>query len=167
MDDSSNSSYNTSSLSKIQFKIYSKTMRTLFVAILMALAVVSCKQDGQSIGTQESIVGKWAPTYELFDESTQKWSSIQTLVALPTYEFTSDARVLQNDKPAGDQDCCGFIGNKYAFKNGKITFSDFKICPNVSCYALHCDGWTIRKLEGDIMEIAQCPGGIMRYKRVK
>jgi hypothetical protein len=57
-------------------------MRTLFVAILMALAVVSCKQDGQSIGTQESIVGKWAPTYELFDESTQKWSSIQTLVAL-------------------------------------------------------------------------------------
>ncbi len=142
-------------------------MKTLFVAILMALVVVSCKQDSQSIGVQENLVGKWAPTYETYDESTQKWNSIQTLVALPTYEFTADGKVLQNDKPAGDQDCCGFIGNKYSFKNTKITFSEFKPCPNVSCIAQYCDGWTVRKLEGDIMEVSQCPGGIMRYKRVK
>ncbi|MFY7829560.1 MAG: hypothetical protein ACOVQ4_20675 [Flectobacillus sp.] len=142
-------------------------MRLLFVAILMALAVVSCKQDAQSIDAQPSLVGKWIPTYELYDESTQKWNSIQTLVALPTYEFTADARVLQNDKPAGDQDCCGFIGNKYSFQNGKITFSEFKPCPNISCLAIYCDGWIVRKLEGDILEVAQCSGGIMRYKRVK
>ena len=64
-----------------------------------------------------------------------KWETINTLVALPTIEFTADGKFLSDGKPGAD--CCGWIGNKYTLKDSKITFSDFNPCPNVAGIAFN------------------------------
>ncbi len=142
-------------------------MKSVVLSIVcLALAFACTKNDATSIPS-DNLVGKWEPTYEVYDSTAKKWTSIQTFVALPVIEFASNGNFLKDNKPAGDQDCCGFVGNKYTVKDNKITFSDFKPCPNVGCIALYCDGWKILKLENDVLELSECPGGVMRYKRVK
>jgi hypothetical protein len=88
-----------------------------------------------------TIVGKWAPTYitqtKQADGTFDAWHTINTFVALPVYEFTSDGRFLRDGQPGGQ--CC-LSGNKYNVAGSKITFDDLPICPTIKC-ALY--GWTI------------------------
>ena len=149
-------------------------MKKSILFLVLSVIIFSCKSNEPSPNNNDSkrtssnlIVGKWNPTYEQFDEGSQKWIQIQTLVALPSLEFTADGHFLKEGKPAGDQDCCGFIGNKYEVKDDKITFSEFKPCPNTNCITIYCDGWKILKLDDDVLEVKECPGWTMRYKRGK
>ncbi len=141
-------------------------MKTLFFTLCLSLFILSCKQDSQSIITPENIVGTWLPTYEKFDEIEKKWVSIKTTSPLPGLSFGADSSFSMLYSLGFTEYCCGIIGNKYTIEDKKIKFTDRITCPNVKCAQdTTCDGWTIRKLEGDILEINQCPDGIYRFKR--
>ncbi len=138
-------------------------MKLLTLSLGLLLMVSSCKSVDEVTPGKESsakvstnqLVGKWNPTYMQKDKGADaKWTTINTLVALPTIEFTADGNYLSDGKPGAD--CCGWIGNKYTFKDNKITFSDFKPCPNVLCIAIACDGWTVQKIENDTLVVENC-----------
>ncbi len=121
---------------------------TLFVSILL----MACSSKDV---TPTTIVSKWSPTYitqnKQADGTFDAWHRINTLVALPVYEFTSDGLFLRDGKPGAD--CCS-AGNKYGITDGKILFTERLICPTVLC--LPCGNWTIDKLEGDTLILNEC-----------
>jgi len=141
-------------------------MKTLLSTLCISLFILSCKQDSQSIITPENIVGTWLPTYEKFDEIEKKWTSIKTTSPLPGLSFGADSSFSMLYTLGSTEYCCGIIGNKYTVEDRVIKFTDRITCPNVKCaQVVNCTGWSIRKLEGDILEINQCPDGIYRFKR--
>ncbi|MEA5404031.1 hypothetical protein VB776_13965 [Arcicella sp. DC2W] len=138
-------------------------MKLLTLCAGLLLMVSSCqsveevnpsKENGAKVSA-DKLVGKWNPTYIQKGKSVDaKWETINTLVALPTIEFTADGKFLSDGKPGAD--CCGWVGNKYTFKDSKIIFSDFNPCPDVACIAIACDGWTVQKIESDTLVLESC-----------
>ena len=118
----------------------------------MSFLLIAC--TSKDINPKE-IVGKWAPNYMLqtknADGSWGDWVTINTLIALPVIEFTSDGRYLTDGKPGAN--CC-YAGNKYSISGNIIDFTErFDDCSNFDCipYA----GWIIYSLKDNklILEI--------------
>jgi hypothetical protein len=112
----------------------------------------------------QSIVGKWRPTYitqnRQTDGSFNAWHTINTFMALPILEFTSDGRFLRDGQPGGE--CCS-SGNKYSVSGDKIIFDEVPFCANALC--LSCPtNWLINEIKGDTLILETCNG---RNKYVK
>jgi hypothetical protein len=121
--------------------------------LIISLLLIACTSKEDIAPT--TIIGKWAPTYMLqnknADGSWGEWVTINTLIALPVIEFTSDGRYLTDGKPGAN--CC-YAGNKYSISGNTIDFTERLGCPNVDCipYA----GWIIYSLKDNtlILEIS-------------
>ncbi|GAB3507206.1 hypothetical protein [Emticicia fontis] len=128
-------------------------MKLLFVAISLAFIFDTC--DSKKIIKPEALIGRWNPSYQLqtknADGSWGPWATINTLVALPSMEFTSHGDFLRDGKPGAD--CCS-AGNKFTVANNIITFSDLKSCPQVKC--MDCSKWTINQVDSDTLVIEVC-----------
>jgi hypothetical protein len=116
--------------------------------LIISLLLIACASKEDIVPT--TIVGKWAPSYMLqtknADGSWGNWETINTLVALPVIEFTSDGRYLTDGKPGAN--CC-YAGNKYSISGNTIDFTERLSCPNVDCVAYFA--WTIHFLKGDVL----------------
>jgi hypothetical protein len=138
------------------------------IAIFFSILLVACtsKEDSLTIFdvVNINIVGKWAPTYftqtKNADGTFGEWHRINTFVALPVYEFTSDGQFLTDGKPAAN--CC-FAGNKYSVAVNKISFTEIMNCPNALCVACPAS-WTINEIKGDTLILEEC---MARNKFVK
>jgi hypothetical protein len=115
--------------------------------LIISLLFTACSSKENIAPT--TIVGKWAPTYitqtKQADGIFSAWYTINTLIALPVYEFTIDGRFLRDGQPGG---ACCTSGNKYSVSENKIIFDDRPICPTVKC-ALY--DWTIIEIKGDTL----------------
>ncbi|MEA5137609.1 hypothetical protein [Arcicella rigui] len=138
-------------------------MKILSLSVAILMLISSCKsvdevtpnKENSSKVSASELVGKWSPTYiQKSKAEGATWTTINTLVALPVIEFTADGNFLSDGKPGAD--CCGWVGNKYSYQDNKITFSDFKPCPDVMCIALACDGWKVHQLQSDTLVIEDC-----------
>lgn len=138
----------------------------LYFIVLLALLVISCNKE-TNIEPKE-LVGKWEPTYQVFNESTQQWETLKVYMLLPKIEFTSNGSFLINNRPAAEGDCCGSLGNKYGVSGKTIIFSEFNTpCPDALCLSSNCKDWIIKRLASDTLELKQCPNVTYRYIRVK
>jgi hypothetical protein len=113
-----------------------------------------------------SIVGKWSPTYitqtKNADGTWESFHKINTFVALPVYEFTSDGRFLRDGKDGAD--CCT-SGSKYSITNNIITFTERQICPTIKC--ISCDNWAIVEIKNDTLILEECARVRNKYVRIK
>jgi hypothetical protein len=113
-----------------------------------------------------SIVGKWSPTYitqtKNADGTWESFHKINTFVALPVYEFTSDDRFLRDGKDGAD--CCT-SGSKYSITNNIITFTERQICPTIKC--ISCDNWAIVEIKNDTLILEECARVRNKYVRIK
>jgi hypothetical protein len=131
--------------------------------LIIPLLLIACTSKDSIMPTTE-IVGKWSPTYltstKNADGTWTPFYTINTFVALPTYEFTSDGRFLRDGKDGAD--CCT-SGSKYTVVDGKITFTERQICPTVKCIV--CDNWAIIEIKNDTLILEECAN--VRNKFVK
>lgn len=132
---------------------------TLFISLLL----IAC--TSKDINPKE-IVGKWAPNYMLqtknADGSWGDWVTINTLIALPVIEFTSDGRFLTDGKPGAN--CC-YAGNKYSISGNTINFTEKLNCPNISCVSN--SGWIIYSLKSDTLILETNNGARNKYTKTK
>ncbi|MCU0470092.1 MAG: hypothetical protein MUF58_15975 [Arcicella sp.] len=128
----------------------------LFTSIFLLACTAKEDQLVSAESTSVSIIGKWSPTYltqaRNADGTWGAWQRINTFVALPVYEFTSDGRFLTDGKPGAN--CC-FAGNKYAVAGNTVSFSEVLICPNALCLACP-SGWTIIDIKSDTLVLEEC-----------
>ena len=96
------------------------SISTVFIVLF-----ISCK-NGNDI-EPKNLIGQWRPTYEIFNDSTQKWEVILSYMLLPNIEFTSDGKFLINNRPGSEGDCCGYIGSQYKVENNMVIFSNFAV----------------------------------------
>ena len=138
----------------------------LSTLIVFMMLISSCKNENDI--EPKNLIGKWRPTYEFFNDSTQKWEVIKTYMLLPDIEFTLDSKFLINNHPGAEYDCCGYIGNQFEIVENRVVFSGFGApCPNASCFSTNCKGWHINKLTEEVLEIEQCPNATYRYTKMK
>ncbi len=110
-------------------------MKNLLAYILLIFNVSFCEKT-ETIMDSSSIIGKWQPTYEVQnlqpDGTWSEWITINTFVAVPTYEFTKDGRFLQDGKVV--ETCCN-PGSKYKLVGQKLTFEYVNApdCRTVKC----------------------------------
>ena len=133
------------------------------IILFASFLLIACTSKG--INPTE-IVGKWAPNYLLqtknADGSWGDWVTINTLIALPVIEFTSDGRYLTDGKPGAN--CC-YAGNKYSISGNTIDFTERFGCPTVDCtpYA----GWIIYSLKDDKLVLEINNGARNKYTKIK
>jgi hypothetical protein len=136
-------------------------LTTLFLSILL----IACTSKDSIIPTTD-IVGKWSPTYITQTKNAagnwEPFYTINTSVALPVYEFTSDGRFLRDGKDGAD--CCT-SGSKYTIVNDKITFTERQICPTVKC--ILCENWAIIEIKNDTLILEECARVRNKFVRVK
>jgi hypothetical protein len=127
-------------------------MKPLYTLLGIVLFFIACEAD---IIIPEKLLGKWDPTYQIQTKTSDgnwgPWTIINTLVPLPTIEFTPKGRFLTDGKDGGD--CC-YAGNKFTVSNNIITFSDIKSCPQMSCS--NCIQWGIQRLDSDTLVLEAC-----------
>lgn len=110
-------------------------MKNLFAYILLIFNVSFCEKT-ETIISNPSIIGQWQPTYEVqnlqSDDTWGEWITINTFVALPTYEFTKEGRFLLDGKVV--ETCCN-PGSKYKQFSQKLTFEYINApdCKTVKC----------------------------------
>lgn len=118
-----------------------------FITLIIAIFLIACTSK-EDIAPQ-SILGKWAPTYitqtRQADGTFDAWHTINTFMALPVLEFTSDGKFLRDGQPGGA--CCS-SGNKYSVSGDKILFDERPVCPTVKCALFD---WTIIEIKGDTL----------------
>jgi hypothetical protein len=116
--------------------------------LIISLLLIACASKEDIAPT--TLVGKWAPTYmrqtKNADGTWGNWATINTLVALPVIEFTSDGRYLTDGKPGAN--CC-YAGNKYSISGNTIDFTEQLSCPNVDCVAY--SAWIIYSLKDNVL----------------
>jgi hypothetical protein len=138
-------------------------MKNLTIYFGIFFALISCKNDG--IVGKNDLVGKWSHTYFVQTKEQNgtwsEWHQINTLVALPTLEFTSNGKILWDGKPATS--CCQYLS--YAIDNELIRLNELTKT-SAFCDCFSCDTWKIEKLTKDTLEIEQCFGKA-RYTRIK
>jgi hypothetical protein len=133
----------------------------LYFSILF-LGILSC--DSNTVSPNE-LIGKWSHTYFVqTKEQNGKWSEwhqINTLVALPTLEFTAKGKILWDGRPTTS--CCQYLS--YTIDNAHIKLSDLTEATAL-CNCALCDSWKIEKLTEDTLELEQCFGKV-RYTKTK
>ena len=139
-------------------------MKTIASIALIILFTMSCKST-QSLDPQTGIVGKWSPTYitqtRLANGTFEPWQRINTLVALPVYEFTSDGKFLKDGRSGAS--CC-YSGSNYSISDSNILFTGLLVCPGVKCPS--CAGWKIQEIKGDTLILEECSAR-NKYVRIK
>lgn len=139
-----------------------KTIASITIAIILCLACTS-KESIEPSTT--SIIGKWSPTYitqnKNSDGTWESFHKINTFVALPVYEFTSDGRFLKDGKSGAS--CCS-AGDKYLVENNKITFSQTLACASI---CLPCDNWAVTEIKGDTLILEECARVRNKFVRIK
>lgn len=127
--------------------LWKQTKKMKLSTLIISLLLIACSSK-EDIAPAK-IVGKWAPTYitqtKQADGTLGAWYTINTLVALPVYEFRSDGQFLRDGQPGGT--CCA-SGNKYSVSENKIIFDERPVCPTVKC-ALY--DWTIIEIKKDTL----------------
>jgi hypothetical protein len=117
------------------------------ITLILSVLLIACTSKDI---TPTTIVGKWNPTYitqtKQSDGNFEPWHTINTLVALPVYEFTNDGRFLRDGNSGAT--CCNSGNNYYILKN-EIIFSDLLSCPTVKCAGL--PKWTIIEIKDDTL----------------
>jgi hypothetical protein len=133
--------------------------------LIISLLLISCTSK-DSITPTTGIVGKWSPTYitqtKNSDGTWEPFHKINTFVALPVYEFTSDGRFLRDGKDGAD--CCT-SGSKYTIVDNKITFTERQICPTVKC--ISCDNWAIIEIKNDTLILEECARVRNKFVRIR
>lgn len=143
-----------------------------FFALMLTLSYFSCERANEidaaakSALTQNSIVGKWSPTYmqrsKLADGLTfGPWERINTFAPLPVIEFTSSGRFLRDGQDGAD--CCS-SGSTFVQAGKVINFGEKKSCPTVKCAS--CPNWQIEEIKGDTLVLNEC-SVISKYLRTK
>lgn len=116
--------------------------------------MIACTSKDSITPLNTEIVGKWSPTYitqtKNADGNWESFHKINTFVALPAYEFTSDGRFLRDGKDGAD--CCT-SGSKYTMVNDKITFSQMLPCATV---CLSCENWAVIEIKNDTLILEEC-----------
>ncbi len=116
--------------------------------LIISLLLIACTSKEDIAPT--TIVGKWVPAYMLQNKNADgtwgEWTTINTLIAIPVIEFTSDGRYLTDGKPGAN--CCS-TGNKYSVSGNTIDFTERLSCPNVDCIPYFA--WTIYSLKDDML----------------
>ena len=124
-------------------------MKKLLFLLTFLVTLVACTSSDI---TPTEIVGKWAPSYMIQTKNTDgtwgDWTTINTLIALPVIEFTSNGRFLTDGKPGAN--CC-YAGNKFSISGNVINFTEQLSCPTVSCATN--SGWIIYSLKNDTLVI--------------
>lgn len=124
------------------------------IASVMGLALVIYACDSKTIKPKE-VVGEWAHAYQIQTKTANgiwgPWSYISTLTAIPNIEFTESGKYLRDGKPGAE--CCT-AGNDYSVEGTTITFSDIKICPQMSCRP--CNQWEIVSIKADTLVLEMC-----------
>ena len=132
---------------------------------MMVIAFVTCTSKESMTPASIDIVGKWKPTYlmqsRLANGTYEPWQTINTLVALPVYEFTSDGKFLKDGKSGAS--CCS-SGNKFSMINSKITFTELLPCAT-ACPV--CDNWTIIEIKNDTLVLEECARVRNKFVRTK
>jgi hypothetical protein len=138
-------------------------MKTIIILILGIGIMMGCKSDNIS---PVEIEGKWNNSYQIQTKVAKgkwsEWTTINTLVALPTLEFTNDAKILWDSKQSDY--CC--VPRTYKIKDGNIltyTSGTFN-CELALCVAYK--DWVIEKITSDTLEINQFYTKV-RYLRAK
>ena len=135
---------------------------TLFTLLLL----MACTSKESITPSNASIVGKWSPTYftstKNADGMWEPFHKINTFVALPVYEFTSDGRFLRDGKDGAD--CCT-SGGKYTIVDNKITFTERQTCPTVKC--ISCDNWAIIEIKNDTLILEECARVRNKFVKIK
>jgi hypothetical protein len=135
------------------------------ITLIISLLLMACTSK-DSITPTTGIVGKWSPTYTTqtknADGNWEPFYIINTLVALPVYEFTSDGRFLRDGKDGAD--CCT-SGNKYTIANNIITFTERQICPTVKC--ILCENWAVIEIKNDTLILEECARVRNKFVRIK
>lgn len=139
-------------------------MKALSLVTLAILFLFACKST-DSIDPQTGIIGKWTPSYirqtRMLNGSWREWQQINTLVALPVYEFTSDGRFLRDGKP-GASICTS--GSRYKVSGDKITFTE-RDPGEISADCIPCENWTVYTLTETLLILEEC--GVVRNQFVK
>ncbi|MDZ7896473.1 MAG: hypothetical protein U5N85_00375 [Arcicella sp.] len=139
-------------------------MKIIASIILTVTLFIACKSKESITPTSTNFIGKWNPTYITQTKNTDgSWTSfytINTLVALPVYEFTNDGRFLRDGKDGAD--CCT-SGSKYFVVDDVISFTERQICPTVKC--ISCDNWAIIEVDSENLILEEC--GRVRNKFVR
>lgn len=137
-------------------------MKTILIGFVVAISLNMCGSD--SIAPKK-LVGKWAPAYQIqnknADGTWSTWTTINTLLALPTIEFTEKGEFLTNGNPGAE--CC-YAGNKFTVSDNVITFTEGKYCPGVRCEKY--TEWVIQQLDSDtlVIEIANSRNKYIKAK---
>ena len=129
-------------------------MKSITLIMLAITLFIACTSKQSITPTSTDIVGKWSPTYITQNKNADgKWDAfykINTLVALPVYEFTSDGKFLKDGRSGAS--CCS-SGDKYVIDNNKITFSQTLACATV---CPPCDNWAVIEIKNDTLVLEEC-----------
>lgn len=143
-------------------------MKILFFFFLFQTLVYSCTKSNE-VSPNLSIVGKWEHTYQIqnlnVDGSWSEWMTINTLIALPTYEFTEKGRFLINGKI--DESCC--LPGSFFKLNGEIISFQYEKAPD--CSTIKCanaNEKTIFSIDKNVLVLIESNGRVKnRYKRIQ
>ncbi len=127
---------------------------------------IACTSKQSITPTSTDIVGKWSPTYftqnRLADGTWEPFHQINTLIALPVYEFTSDGRFLKDGKD-GATVC--FSGSKYKVSSdNKITFTE-RHPDEAKTNCIGCENWAVIEIKNETLILEEC--GRVRNKFVR
>jgi hypothetical protein len=143
-----------------------KTMKTIALITLTIILFIACTSKETIEPATTNIVGKWNPTYMTQTKNTDgTWTpfyTINTFVALPTYEFTSDGRFLRDGTDGAD--CCA-SGSKFSVVDKVIAFTERQVCPNVKC--IQCDNWQVVEIKNDTLILEECARVRNKFVRIK
>ena len=143
-------------------------MKILFFAFIFHSLVFNCTLSND-VSPDKLIVGKWDPTYQIqnlnADGSWSEWITINTLIALPTYEFTEKGRFLINGKI--DESCC-LPGSFFKLNGEKISFQYEKTpdCSTIKCAS--STEKTVFSVDEKFLVLIESNGRVKnKYKRIE
>jgi hypothetical protein len=135
--------------------------------LIISLLLIACTSK-QDITPTAGIIGKWSPTYITQTKNANgTWTpfyTINTLVALPAYEFMSDGRFLKDGKD-GATVCIS--GSKYKLSaDNKITFTE-RHPSEVTADCLPCENWAVIEIKNDTLILEECARVRNKFVRIK
>ena len=138
------------------------------ISLFILLLLIACTSKESITLTSTDIVGKWSPTYftstKNADGTWEPFHKINTLMALPVYEFTSDGKFLKDGKD-GATVC--FSGSKYKVStDNKITFTE-RHPSEILADCLPCENWAIIEVDNESLILEECGRVQNKFVRIK
>ena len=140
-------------------------MKTITLITLVITLFIACTSKESITPISTDIIGKWSPTYitqsKNADGTYEPFHKINTFVALPVYEFTSDGKFLKDGRSGAS--CCS-SGDKYVIENNKITFSQQMSCATI---CPPCDNWAVIEIKNDTLVLEECARVRNKFVKIK